>query len=130
MYKRQLRGTDRSVADICLSAGLRSVGSFTTSVTRTYGMSPTADDRLVRDDDVVERVSDLARDARLVERHANTGATCVGPPQRTPGGRARQGNRAARGPGGWDTVGRSRLVLDQPKGGGLRPTGREMRGNA
>jgi AraC-like DNA-binding protein len=37
-----LRGTDRSVADICLSVGLRSVGSFTTSFTRTYGMSPTA----------------------------------------------------------------------------------------
>src|SRR5918912_1059319 len=37
-----LRNTDRSVADICLSVGLRSVGSFTTSFTRTYGKSPTA----------------------------------------------------------------------------------------
>src|SRR4051794_19204404 len=37
-----LRNTDRSVADICLSVGLRSVGSFTTSFTRTYGVSPTA----------------------------------------------------------------------------------------
>lgn len=37
-----LRGTDRSVADICLSVGLRSIGSFTTSFTRTYGCSPTA----------------------------------------------------------------------------------------
>jgi AraC-like DNA-binding protein len=37
-----LRNTDRSVADICLSVGLRSVGSFTTSFTRTYGASPTA----------------------------------------------------------------------------------------
>jgi AraC-like DNA-binding protein len=37
-----LRTTDRSVADICLSVGLRSVGSFTTSFTRTYGASPTA----------------------------------------------------------------------------------------
>lgn len=37
-----LRGTDRSVAEICLDVGLRSVGSFTTSFTRTYGMSPTA----------------------------------------------------------------------------------------
>jgi AraC-like DNA-binding protein len=37
-----LRNTDRSVADICLSVGLTSVGSFTTSFTRTYGMSPTA----------------------------------------------------------------------------------------
>jgi AraC-like DNA-binding protein len=36
-----LRATDRSVADICLSVGLRSVGSFTTSFTRTYGVSPT-----------------------------------------------------------------------------------------
>src|SRR3954465_13934672 len=36
-----LRNTDRTVADICLSVGLRSVGSFTTSFTRTYGMSPT-----------------------------------------------------------------------------------------
>ena len=37
-----LRTTDRSVADICLSVGLQSVGSFTTSFTRTYGASPTA----------------------------------------------------------------------------------------
>ena len=37
-----LRTTDRSVADICLSVGLQSIGSFTTSFTRTYGMSPTA----------------------------------------------------------------------------------------
>jgi AraC-like DNA-binding protein len=37
-----LRGTDRSVADICFSIGLQSVGSFTTSFTRTYGVSPTA----------------------------------------------------------------------------------------
>jgi AraC-like DNA-binding protein len=37
-----LRFTDRSVADICLSVGLQSVGSFTTSFTRTYGASPTA----------------------------------------------------------------------------------------
>jgi AraC-like DNA-binding protein len=34
--------TDRSVADICFSVGLQSVGSFTTSFTRTYGKSPTA----------------------------------------------------------------------------------------
>ena len=37
-----LRGTDRSVADICFAVGLRSVGSFTTSFTRTFGASPTA----------------------------------------------------------------------------------------
>ncbi|HZO60525.1 MAG TPA: helix-turn-helix transcriptional regulator [Solirubrobacterales bacterium] len=37
-----LRTTDRSVADICLTVGLRSIGSFTTSFTRTYGVSPTA----------------------------------------------------------------------------------------
>lgn len=37
-----LRMTDRSVADVCLSVGLQSVGSFTTSFTRTFGMSPTA----------------------------------------------------------------------------------------
>ena len=37
-----LRSTDRSVADICFSVGLQSVGSFTTSFTRTYGVSPTA----------------------------------------------------------------------------------------
>jgi AraC-like DNA-binding protein len=36
-----LRGTDQSVAEICFSVGLRSVGSFTTSFTRTYGVSPT-----------------------------------------------------------------------------------------
>jgi AraC-like DNA-binding protein len=37
-----LRTTDRSVADICLSVGLQSVGSFTTSFTRHFGRSPTA----------------------------------------------------------------------------------------
>ena len=37
-----LRKTDRSVGRICLDVGLTSVGSFTTSFTRTYGMSPTA----------------------------------------------------------------------------------------
>jgi AraC-like DNA-binding protein len=37
-----LRGTDNSVLDICLAVGLQSVGSFTTSFTRTYGRSPTA----------------------------------------------------------------------------------------
>jgi AraC-like DNA-binding protein len=37
-----LRLSDRSVADICFSVGLQSVGSFTTSFTRTYGVSPTA----------------------------------------------------------------------------------------
>jgi AraC-like DNA-binding protein len=36
-----LRTTDRSVADICFSVGLQSVDSFTTSFTRTYGVSPT-----------------------------------------------------------------------------------------
>ena len=37
-----LRSTDRSVASICFSVGLRSVGSFTTSFTRAYGTTPTA----------------------------------------------------------------------------------------
>jgi AraC-like DNA-binding protein len=37
-----LRVTDRSVADICFSVGLQSVGSFTTSFTKTFGVSPTA----------------------------------------------------------------------------------------
>jgi AraC-like DNA-binding protein len=37
-----LRTTDRSVADVCLSVGLQSLGSFTTSFTRHFGKSPTA----------------------------------------------------------------------------------------
>jgi AraC-like DNA-binding protein len=37
-----LRNTDRSVAEVCLSVGLQSIGSFTTSFKRIYGMSPTA----------------------------------------------------------------------------------------
>ena len=37
-----LRNTDRSVLEICLAVGLQSVGSFTTTFTRVYGMSPTA----------------------------------------------------------------------------------------
>jgi AraC-like DNA-binding protein len=37
-----LRTTDRTVAEICLAVGLQSVGSFTTSFSRTYGVSPAA----------------------------------------------------------------------------------------
>jgi len=37
-----LRTTDRSIADVCHSVGLQSLGSFTTSFTRTYGVSPAA----------------------------------------------------------------------------------------
>jgi AraC-like DNA-binding protein len=37
-----LRMTDHSVAEICFSVGLQSVGSFTSSFTRTYGCPPTA----------------------------------------------------------------------------------------
>lgn len=37
-----LRSTDRSVADICLTVGLQSVGSFTSRFTRTFGLSPSA----------------------------------------------------------------------------------------
>ena len=37
-----LRASDRSVAAICFAVGLRSVGSFTTSFSRAYGMTPTA----------------------------------------------------------------------------------------
>jgi AraC-like DNA-binding protein len=37
-----LRNTDRSVADICLSVGLRGIGSFTSSFKRHFAMTPTA----------------------------------------------------------------------------------------
>lgn len=37
-----LRSTDRPVVEICFAVGLQSVGSFTTSFTRAYGMTPTA----------------------------------------------------------------------------------------
>ncbi len=37
-----LRQTDRSVTEVCFAVGLRSVGSFTTSFGRAYGLSPTA----------------------------------------------------------------------------------------
>jgi transcriptional regulator GlxA family with amidase domain len=37
-----LRTTDRPVADICLSVGLQSLGSFTTSFTRHFGKPPAA----------------------------------------------------------------------------------------
>src|SRR3954467_1758624 len=37
-----LRMTDHSVAEICFSVGLHSLGSFPSSFTRTYGLSPTA----------------------------------------------------------------------------------------
>ncbi len=37
-----LRSTDRPVTEICLAVGLRSLGSFTTSFGRAFGLSPTA----------------------------------------------------------------------------------------
>ena len=37
-----LRNTDHSVASICFDVGLASVGSFTASFTRTFGIPPTA----------------------------------------------------------------------------------------
>jgi AraC-like DNA-binding protein len=37
-----LRSTDHSVASICMEVGLTSVGSFTTTFKRTYGITPTA----------------------------------------------------------------------------------------
>jgi AraC-like DNA-binding protein len=37
-----LRTTDRTVAEICFAVGLSSVGSFTTSFGRMFGMSPKA----------------------------------------------------------------------------------------
>ena len=37
-----LRNTDHSVVDICFAVGLQSLGSFTTSFSRTYGLSPVA----------------------------------------------------------------------------------------
>lgn len=36
-----LRGTDYNVADVCVRVGLTSVGSFTSSFRRAYGMTPT-----------------------------------------------------------------------------------------
>jgi AraC-like DNA-binding protein len=37
-----LRTTDRQVTDICFMVGLRSVGSFTSSFRRMFGVTPTA----------------------------------------------------------------------------------------
>ena len=37
-----LRTTDNSISDVCFSVGLQSLGSFTSSFTRTYGVSPAA----------------------------------------------------------------------------------------
>jgi AraC-like DNA-binding protein len=36
------RQTDRSIPEICFAVGLRSVGSFTTSFGRAFGLSPAA----------------------------------------------------------------------------------------
>jgi AraC-like DNA-binding protein len=36
-----LRTTDRSIANICFTVGLQSVGSFTTSFRKTFDLSPT-----------------------------------------------------------------------------------------
>ena len=39
-FEAVLKGNGLEVADICFDVGLQSVGSFTTSFTRTYGVSP------------------------------------------------------------------------------------------
>ncbi len=40
-----LRGTDYTVADICMQVGLTSVGSFTSSFTRAYGVLVSVQDK-------------------------------------------------------------------------------------
>ena len=37
-----LRNTDRTVTEVCLAVGLRSVGSFTTSFGKAFGLPPAA----------------------------------------------------------------------------------------
>ena len=37
-----LRNTDRAISDVCFAVGLKSVGSFTTSFGRAYGVPPGA----------------------------------------------------------------------------------------
>jgi AraC-like DNA-binding protein len=37
-----LRNTDSSIPDICFAVGLRSIGSFTTSFGRAFGLTPAA----------------------------------------------------------------------------------------
>ena len=61
-----MRNTDRSVAEICMMVGLRSVGSFTTSFGRAYGLSPTAY-RAAHPPAVRARPRAHLRAARLVE---------------------------------------------------------------
>lgn len=68
-----LRNTDYSVADVCVAVGLRSVGSFTTSFKRTYGLTPAryraslpaAADRAMVPACVVRTFSRPAPDSRL-----------------------------------------------------------------
>ncbi|MGV0717245.1 AraC family transcriptional regulator [Mycolicibacterium sp. XJ662] len=61
-----LRYTDRSVADICAMVGLGSVGSFTTSFARVYGLPPAAYRARLPPASVHARVPSciLARDTR------------------------------------------------------------------
>jgi len=57
-----LRNTDWTVSEICLSVGLKSVGSFTSSFTNHVGVSPSAAYRHVRDrDHLMSLVSQVAR---------------------------------------------------------------------
>jgi AraC-like DNA-binding protein len=70
-----LRYTDRSVADICLMVGLQSVGSFTSSFARVYGLPPAAYRARVPAASVHARVPScvLRRDTRPIpEGRANT----------------------------------------------------------
>ena len=70
-----LRYTDRSVADICVMVGLQSLGSFTSSFARAYGLPPAAYRARVPPASVHARVPNcvLRRDTRpLPEGRAKT----------------------------------------------------------
>ena len=79
-----LRTTDHSVAEICFSVGLQSVGSFTTSFTRTYGVvadrvprDVPAGRRARADPGVRRRAPTAARNAARFEKTARRRATSL-----------------------------------------------------
>jgi AraC-like DNA-binding protein len=76
-----LRNTDRSVTEICFAVGLTSVGSFTTSFRRVYGLPPSdyrasfpPARRHIRIPDCVARAYGRPRTARFEKSTRNPSA--------------------------------------------------------
>ncbi len=74
-----LRRTDRPVIEICLAVGLTSIGSFTSSFTRAYGMSPTSYRAAAPPAGLLARIPDCVQRAYGRPQHRTSEEAGAGP---------------------------------------------------